>query len=374
MLQKSHAHNSNTDDTDDTTPSVVNGDATALTASCLDKDSTIGQNGNDDGDRLLSSPMSSPMPPLPALAVADNEPHLLRCVQCNGVAYCSAACQRAHWQAHACVCVDPTARIGTARSAALFLGTSREGPSVLELMAYGGWGPDIATCLNLCQHTRNDENLWALVDVPHGAKLRTRLMYWAGRGGDLARVRDICRYIRIDALRGDALGRTALHWASIYGHLDIVRELLDRGVPVGVRNSGGGTPLHDAGANNCAVLVRELVARGADIEARTAQGSTPLICASHEGQAASVAALLVCGADVNAQAHSGMTPLMMAAFKNHVDVACVLLTAPRLNFDLVDASGKTALSIAEDNGHTIISAKICSIMMRGPERRRMSTP
>ena len=48
----------------------------------------------------------------------------------------------------------------------------------------------------------------------------------------------------LDALGGD--GDTALHLASLYGHPDCVRILLDAGARGDAKDGNGGVPLHDA--------------------------------------------------------------------------------------------------------------------------------
>ena len=51
----------------------------------------------------------------------------------------------------------------------------------------------------------------------------------------------------IDIDQGDPYGRTPLTMASRYGHLDIVRILLDKGANVSIAADGGATALHAGG-------------------------------------------------------------------------------------------------------------------------------
>lgn len=44
----------------------------------------------------------------------------------------------------------------------------------------------------------------------------------------------------------DRNGLTPLHWASWYGHVDIVMRLLKKGAYVNAANGNGWTPLHQA--------------------------------------------------------------------------------------------------------------------------------
>src|ERR687897_3027909 len=60
----------------------------------------------------------------------------------------------------------------------------------------------------------------------------------------------------------DKLGRTALHWAAMGGHLEIVRMLLDAGAPADAPDKNGWTPLSliEDGVD----VAKLLLARGAD--------------------------------------------------------------------------------------------------------------
>ncbi len=80
----------------------------------------------------------------------------------------------------------------------------------------------------------------------------------------------------VDVSSADHDNMTALHWASATGLLDIVQLLIDRGAPLEVRNTWGGTVLDSTvyfamnqpvvGVDYPAVIER-LLAAGADIEA-----------------------------------------------------------------------------------------------------------
>ncbi|KAL5234044.1 hypothetical protein ACI65C_001454 [Semiaphis heraclei] len=78
---------------------------------------------------------------------------------------------------------------------------------------------------------------------------------------------------------GDALGWTALHEASNYGHVDIVNVLIDHGADINNRGGPcceGITPLHDAAACGHLEVIDCLLDRGANPLVRTNKGETPL--------------------------------------------------------------------------------------------------
>jgi len=57
----------------------------------------------------------------------------------------------------------------------------------------------------------------------------------AASAGDFDRVKQLCKSnVSIDA---DAEGRTALHYSSLNGHLQIVKELISAGAKVNVKDT-----------------------------------------------------------------------------------------------------------------------------------------
>ncbi|MEZ4825295.1 MAG: ankyrin repeat domain-containing protein [Bacteroidia bacterium] len=74
---------------------------------------------------------------------------------------------------------------------------------------------------------------------------------------------------RIDAklTGGDVHGRSAIHLASYYGEVDIVRELLQQGQDINLVPEGGGlSALHWAVYNNHPRLLRFLLCNGAEVD------------------------------------------------------------------------------------------------------------
>ena len=150
-------------------------------------------------------------------------------------------------------------------------------------------------------------------------------------------------------------GRTPLYVASVYGHVDIMLWLLNRGADasapthryrhtplsnaasamqpeavqvllehnadVNSRNHIGGTPLYGTCGRYCcswskamnADIVRRLLEHGADPNICTKYHSTPLHKASSRGLLEVARLLLSYGAKVDAKDKEGMTPFQLAA-------------------------------------------------------------
>ena len=80
-------------------------------------------------------------------------------------------------------------------------------------------------------------------------------------------LRLIKRGVKVDAklTGGDARGKYAIHLASYYGEVDIIKELLDQGMDINLMPEGGGlSALHWAVYNNHMNLLVFLLENGAD--------------------------------------------------------------------------------------------------------------
>jgi len=77
-------------------------------------------------------------------------------------------------------------------------------------------------------------------------------------------------------------GSTALMWAAIGGHAEIVRVLIDKGVAIDIQDDGGWTTLMYAAWNGRTEIVRLLIDKGAAIDIQD-DGSTALMWARQKG-------------------------------------------------------------------------------------------
>jgi ankyrin repeat protein len=148
----------------------------------------------------------------------------------------------------------------------------------------------------------------------------------------------------------------ALMEAAYTGKLEEVRRLVMDGTPVDVIDAERRTPLMLAGFNGHAAVVEYLLDAGAAIDAKDSSGRTALMFASSGPFAETIGLLLERGAEVNVQGTlEGFTPLMTAAAEGLTDVVRILLAAGA-DRDIKDEDGDTALSFAQQNGHTEVVA------------------
>ncbi|WP_017663024.1 ankyrin repeat domain-containing protein [Baaleninema simplex] len=184
----------------------------------------------------------------------------------------------------------------------------------------------------------------------------------------------------------------ALHVATIFGNVDIVRHFINIGTNVNIPNDRGDTALHRATDRVLAIspddlydedenleededsdnrlfdaacraleIVRLLIDAGADVNLPNCNGTTPLEIVLEQGmmdwieQSAEMVKLLIeAGADVNVAGDRGETPLMKLARYNRKDICQQLLQAGA-TVNTQDDRGKTALTIASEFGSSVVA-------------------
>ena len=109
--------------------------------------------------------------------------------------------------------------------------------------------------------------------------------------------RRVMRERALDYTSRDGLNQTFLHFAARGGQVDLMRALVQRGVPVGAADVFGWTPLHVAAANGQTAVVDMLVAEGADRNARTSGGYSASNLAERDGRHETLARLRALKAD-----------------------------------------------------------------------------
>ncbi|MGH9276739.1 MAG: ankyrin repeat domain-containing protein [Acidimicrobiales bacterium] len=122
----------------------------------------------------------------------------------------------------------------------------------------------------------------------------------------------------------------------------------------------GSTPLALAAYFAQPAAVKVLLARGADVHARARNDMEvqPLHAAVAGRSAKSVGLLLRAGADPNARQHGGWTPLQAAAAHGDTAMVDLLLAAGADPDEAANDAGATAASLAGDNGHEELAARL----------------
>merc|ERR1711907_330178 len=204
-----------------------------------------------------------------------------------------------------------------------------------------------------------------------------RRLYFAARGGDLARVHQSLVH---GAHNGSHFnwknvakgGQTALMAAAGAGHADVVELLLEAGAFAVHEDNLGNTALHHAcwaGHADCVdhLLQHRPTTGNSDVHWKNYSGQTPLACAAQFGSNQTVQRLVACGAAVDARDNDGSTALHYAAENGHVDVVNGLLELGARG-DFINHDGLTPLDLARYAGHAAIADVLDKHVARAPIR------
>ncbi|WP_242443362.1 ankyrin repeat domain-containing protein [Sphingobium sp. LB126] len=139
--------------------------------------------------------------------------------------------------------------------------------------------------------------------------------------------------------------------AAAMGRTDMVAPLLAAGADIDAYDERGFTPLILAAYDGHLDTVNALLDHKANAcKPDVSQGNTAQMGVAFKGEDQIAARLLQAGCDVNARNRQGQTALMMASMfdrKAQVD----MLIAAGARRDLADTSGRTASSVARDQGN-----------------------
>ena len=189
------------------------------------------------------------------------------------------------------------------------------------------------------------------------------LIYWACRYGHLEIVKLLFTYnyinVNIDSTDND--GMTPLHVATIKGHYDVVKYLLENGVNLNILDNYGSSPLHYASHDGCEKIIWELLKYDFDINLVDNSGNTPLTLANNNeiyylltANKFEVAAkmgdhniLMVMREyheNINRQDEYGWTALHWACYNNRIEVVkTLLLKKDDIDINIKDLDGITPL-------------------------------
>ncbi|XP_071142131.1 ankyrin repeat domain-containing protein 6-like [Mytilus edulis] len=150
------------------------------------------------------------------------------------------------------------------------------------------------------------------------------------------------------------LGRTALMWAAIGGHLEICRLLIDTGCQIDITNVEGWTALMSAARWGRLEICRLLIDRGCKIDITDGSGRTALMLAALYGHLEICKLLIDTGCKIHITNGSGYTALIIAAVNGHLEV-CRHLIDRGCKIDITSRDGYTALHWAAREGYLQIT-------------------
>ncbi|EJL31603.1 ankyrin repeat domain-containing protein [Novosphingobium sp. AP12] len=146
--------------------------------------------------------------------------------------------------------------------------------------------------------------------------------------------------------------------AAKLGRTDLIPLLVDNGADVNAYEARGFTPLILAAYNGQPEAVEALIKAGADpCKPDLNQGNTAQMGVAFKGDDRIAARLLSEKCDVNTRNKAGQTALMMAALFGRTAQIDLLLNAGA-DPGLLDASGRSAASVAAQQGNGDLATKL----------------
>ncbi|XP_073681635.1 serine/threonine-protein phosphatase 6 regulatory ankyrin repeat subunit C-like [Garra rufa] len=140
---------------------------------------------------------------------------------------------------------------------------------------------------------------------------------------------------------------TPTHWAAYHGHNDCLEVLLEYR-PSSFQEGNTFTPLHCAliaGHDGAAQLFVKTMGEKT-MNLRDAKGRTPLHASAYAGNVTALQLALTCGSDVNSVDYTGRSALMIAAENGHTSAVDILLHQASTDLSLLDINRNSALHIA----------------------------
>ncbi|KAM7420732.1 hypothetical protein PAMA_015115 [Pampus argenteus] len=179
---------------------------------------------------------------------------------------------------------------------------------------------------------------------------RTAFMWAAGKGSD-----DVIRTMlaltpHIDINMADKYGGTALHAASLSGHVSTVKLLLEKGAMVDSLDVMKHTSLFRACEMGHRDVILTLIKGSAHVDLVDVDGHTALHWAALGGNAEVCQILMENGISPNVQDQAGRTPLQCAAYGGYITCMAVLMEN-NADSNIQDKEGRTALHWSCNNGY-----------------------
>lgn len=162
--------------------------------------------------------------------------------------------------------------------------------------------------------------------------------------------------------------------AAYVGALELVDDLVDRGVDLDVRDESGYTALMFAANGEQAEVVRALLDAGADPDAADRFGNTVLMFAAQHGDTSAIKRLLASGADaIRRRVNDGLQAHDIAEANGHARAAAILraaATAAGCRRPAGRSASRSASAISANRVVTWAGAARAEQLARDVHRRR----
>lgn len=179
----------------------------------------------------------------------------------------------------------------------------------------------------------------------------------AARDGKLAKCEDLIKNGSDVDLGNTRWNLTPLHLASIFGHYQVVKLLINENADMNICDIEGLTALHRAALRGHKDVVRLLCEIG-KVNVRDENGKTALYYAASEGKYDVVRTLCEHKADAGASDKNGHSTLEHPCIDGDLEVVKLLLSKGA-DPNVCLPNGKTLVTLAKEGGHDDIVNILC---------------
>ncbi|PYH91400.1 ankyrin [Aspergillus ellipticus CBS 707.79] len=149
--------------------------------------------------------------------------------------------------------------------------------------------------------------------------------------------------------------RTALHWAAVGGHVEVVKLLIDRKAGLELKDVDDSTPLILAILNDHEAVFKLLVeTEQLSLDELDSYGRTPLFLAATHGYEHFVTQLISRGCQIAVTDFYSSTLLHVAVRSGLESLVCILLGSETFELDSEDCLGRTPRWWSRRCGHSAI--------------------
>jgi len=148
------------------------------------------------------------------------------------------------------------------------------------------------------------------------------------------------------------------------GDIELMSQLLKKGISVNAENKYGMRPILMACTNGQEAAVEFLIKRGADVNVKSKSGESPLQVASKGGYTRLVEILLKEGAEINAVNAEGASALHLACEASNKEIVKILLQHGA--DQEIKVNGKSAAELAKDENIKAIFQEVSPLRSSTP--------
>ncbi len=173
----------------------------------------------------------------------------------------------------------------------------------------------------------------------------------AAQEGNIERVKELIEADPDQVNTKSRGGNTALHFAAMFGYLELAELLIEKNSDVNAVTNRGRIPLHYAVSRYYKEVIELLIDSGSDVNATDSDGSPVLSYTLYIGEISLIELLITKGADINRVSENGNSFLLEAAQFGENEIVSFLL---KKNIELPSEGerGSALLEAAVESAHS----------------------